>query len=89
MPGGLTLKNPKLMTVVACLNRYLQSQVGQAKQDVWSDLNGEVGGVMMRRLVSRTAQLAAAGRRQSTLAPQMPRAPVNHAASPVVVPVQG
>ena len=49
-----------------CLVRYLKSQVGQPKDEVWADLNGEVGGVLMKRLVSRSALLAS--RRQSLLA---------------------
>ena len=34
------MKRPVVTVRLGRLSRYLQSQVGQAKQDVWSDLNG-------------------------------------------------
>ena len=48
--------------------RYLDGQVGAAKDAVWSDLNGEVGDVLMKRLANRSALIAA--RRQSPLGKQ-------------------
>ncbi len=47
--------------------RYLDGQVavGASKDEVWSDLNGEVGDVLLKRLATRSAALAS--RRQSPL----------------------
>jgi hypothetical protein len=39
--------------------------VGASKDEVWSDLNGEVGDVLLKRLATRSAALAS--RRQSPL----------------------
>ena len=42
--------------------------MGVAKEAVWDDLNGEVGDVLIKRLATRSAFIAA--RRQSPLAKQ-------------------